>query len=223
MAKQYYDPSEIEFQPLTDHPNFVDRTGRKYGRLTAIGFAGKSRWFCRCECGNIIAAYVGNLTKAHTTSCGCAHRDILRSRGTDLRRNNPAEYRAYRAAKNRCRNPNCPNAKDYSLRGIEFRFNTFEEFLDDIGKRPSRTHSVERKLNDGHYEPGNVTWATKEEQGNNKRNNILLTHNGETMSIARWARKIKMDPRSLRDRIVRYGWCHSCAITKPRYGSCDHR
>lgn len=83
-----------------------------------------------------------------------------------------AEYRAYCGARRRCTDPTGKWWKDYGGRGIEFRFKTFEEFLAAVGPKPEPHHlySIDRfPNNDGHYEPGNVRWATREEQNNNQR------------------------------------------------------
>ena len=74
----------------------------------------------------------------------------------------------YHAAKQRCTNPKDPRYRDYGGRGIEFRFNSFAEFFADIGPRPVG-HTLHRVNNDGHYETGNVRWATPKEQAANRR------------------------------------------------------
>lgn len=79
------------------------------------------------------------------------------------------EYRTYEGAKQRCVNPNAPSFENYGGRGIEFRFTSFEQFFSELGNRPSPQHSVDRINNDGHYEPGNVRWATRAEQMANSR------------------------------------------------------
>ena len=79
------------------------------------------------------------------------------------------EYRAYINAKTRCSNPNVPNYKYYGGRGIEFRFKTFEEFIKSVGLRPSAEHSLDRIDVNGHYEVGNLRWATRSEQQHNRR------------------------------------------------------
>lgn len=79
------------------------------------------------------------------------------------------EYRAYNDAKTRCTNPNVGSWEYYGGRGIQFRFTSFMEFLDEIGPRPSPNHSLDRINSDGHYERGNVRWATKSEQMKNRR------------------------------------------------------
>jgi hypothetical protein len=87
-----------------------------------------------------------------------------------LRRGNSPEHTAYLGARTRCTNPNTKHWKHYGGRGIEFRFKNFPEFIQSLGGlRPSPKHSVDRINNDGHYEPGNVRWATPKEQAANTR------------------------------------------------------
>ena len=80
------------------------------------------------------------------------------------------EYAAWTAMRERCRNPKAHNYRWYGGRGIRVceRWDSFENFLADMGERP-KGHSIDRKENDGDYEPGNCRWATKSEQSNNRR------------------------------------------------------
>lgn len=79
------------------------------------------------------------------------------------------EYAAYYHALRRCRSPKSAAYVNYGARGIEFRFQSFEQFFATVGPRPSPKHSLDRIDNEGHYEPGNVRWATSHEQMLNKR------------------------------------------------------
>src|ERR1700676_2787012 len=82
------------------------------------------------------------------------------------------EYKAYQMAEQRCTNLKDKRYADYGGRGIEFRFASFEEFYKCIGPRPSSKHSLDRVKNEGHYEKGNVRWATPSEQQQNKRRRL---------------------------------------------------
>lgn len=77
--------------------------------------------------------------------------------------------RAYDTAKSRCNNPNDQRYNDYGGRGIKFKFKNFEQWFAELGPKPSPQHSVDRKNNDGNYEPGNLRWATSSEQRKNSR------------------------------------------------------
>lgn len=136
----------------------------------------------------------------------------------------PPEYRAYCNARERCNNSNHHAYKNYGGRGIRFCFNSFGEFLSEIGTRPSACQSLNRIENDGHYEPGNVEWADRTKQSNNRRNLRLLTCKNETLSESEWAKRLGCGP-SVIDMRLRAGWCVTCAVTKYQKGRhfrCEH-
>jgi len=118
---------------------------------------------------------------------------------------------AFHQAKHRCTNPNAPAWKNYGGRGIQFRFESFEKFFEEIGERPTSAHSLDRKDNDGHYEPGNVRWATKCEQNQNQRkrqkatNEHLLTIGDRTLNIRQWATETGTSENAIYKRLNR-GW-----------------
>ena len=117
------------------------------------------------------------------------------------------EHRIWRAMKERCYYEKHIVYKYYGGRGIEVcqRWrHSFENFLEDMGPRPSSKHSIDRMDCDGDYSPGNCRWATVDEQRKNKRNAIILTHGGRTMCLADWARVLGIHWASLYERLQKY-------------------
>lgn len=160
--------------------NFIDRTGHKFGRLTVLRFAGRkskqSYWFCRCECGTEFATYIGNVVRGLTRSCGCLHSEhssaAATTHGETRQLSKTPEYACWVQIKTRCFNQNYVEFHLYGGRGITMcdRWrDSFENFLADMGRRPSRKHSIDREDVNGHYEPGNCRWATSSDQAKNRR------------------------------------------------------
>jgi hypothetical protein len=81
------------------------------------------------------------------------------------------EFEVWSGAKRRCTDPTRHDYANYGGRGIEMRL-TYAEFLAEVGPRPSPAYSIDRIDTDGHYEAGNLRWATRVEQRNNRRNNV---------------------------------------------------
>jgi hypothetical protein len=99
------------------------------------------------------------------------------------------EHAAWGSARDRCTNPHSSSWANYGGRGIgmcpEWAA-SFEAFLAHIGPRPSPSHSLDRYPdNDGHYEPGNVRWATKREQDRNRRTTKLTLEQTEAILVRR--------------------------------------
>jgi hypothetical protein len=161
-------------------PKVIDLTGQSFGSLVVVRLAEKRKkangstvamWVCICECGREITTYGYSLRSGQVKSCGCIRTEQLRERLTTHGMTKTPEYNSFRAAKERCTNPNGPGWEHYGGRGIEFRFSSFEEFFAEVGPKPEpkRAYSIDRIDKDGHYEPGNVRWATRKEQNANKR------------------------------------------------------
>jgi hypothetical protein len=93
--------------------------------------------------------------------------------------------------------------REYYQRGIKIceRWNSFTNFLADMGERPSKAHSVDRIDNDGHYEPGNCRWATPKEQQNNRRNNHIIEAEGLRLTLQQWAERSRLTPNCIEKRL----------------------
>jgi hypothetical protein len=117
------------------------------------------------------------------------------------------EYRAWYHMKTRCYNANYKLFSRYGGRGItvcDRWLNSFENFFNDIGERPSREHSLDRFPNmDGNYEPSNCRWATTFEQQNNKCNNRFVTEDGITLTVSEWARRVGTTSTIIHRRLKR--------------------
>lgn len=205
-------------------PRFIVLTGRAFGRYQVVGYAGKSgknhQWHCRCDCGTDKVVQGVNLTGGRVVSCGCYHSEELAGRqrlhGHKTRGKVSPEYRAWCLMRERCSNPKGPHYHRYGGRGITVceRWGSFENFLADMGERPSPKHSLDRVDFDGNYEPGNCRWATVEEQANNTSRNRFIEFNGERLTLAQAARKYGLKARQISDRL-RAGWLMQDALLRP--------
>lgn len=204
----------------------IDLTGRKFGRWTALyelprfPSRPKTRHYqCACACGAERAVSYANLTSGVTKSCGCLRREILIQRQTKHGQSHgrvTPTYACWKSLRNRCANPNEQYYHLYGGRGITVceRWQSFENFLADMGERPSDKHSIDRIDNDGNYEPGNCRWATLTEQNNNNRRNVLIEHNGRIQTVAQWAEETGLSWSAIRKRLLR-GMSGSDAVTRP--------
>lgn len=119
------------------------------------------------------------------------------------------EKTAYNGAKDRCNNPKNAKFHRYGGRGIEFRFASFEEFIQTLGPRPSKTHSLDRyPNNDGHYELGNVRWATYTDQNRNKSGRVMAKYNGTLRGLAEIAEDLAI-PYGITYEILKRP-CYAC-------------
>jgi hypothetical protein len=113
----------------------------------------------------------------------------------------------------RCYDQRHKDYRFYGARGIRVcdRWQIFRNFVEDVGFPPSPEHSLDRINNDGNYEPGNVRWATREEQNANRRAagrslpRHFITVDGQTLSVNQWAKKLGLHQSSISHRIRKYG------------------
>lgn len=192
--------------------NFVELTGQRFGRLTVIAFAGttpaqRALWRCQCDCGTscIVQGKLLRRKRMPTRSCGCLHTTVLEERNTIHGLSRTAEYKTYYAMIQRCTNPKNPAYPDYGGRGIMLEWTSFEQFLSDMGARPSPEHSIDRINVNGNYSAANCRWATGTEQANNARSNVRITFQGRTQTATQWAKETGIGRQTLTWRL-KQGW-----------------
>ena len=195
-----------------------DEAGHVYGRLTVLYRAandahGCVRWHCRCVCGAEVDVEATKLRAGTVRSCGCLSRELTVQRNkarTGTKRNgysHTVEYAALAAAHKRCENPKTPGYAYYGGRGIKvcpqwsLSKAGYEAFLAEVGPRPGDGYSLDRIDVNGDYAPGNVRWATAEQQANNRRSNRTLVFNGMELTVAQWARRLHLTDAAVHARL----------------------
>lgn len=197
-------------------PGTKDEVGNVYGNLTVLEYVWNDKpgayWKCRCTCGNICIVFGGNLRAKNYTKRTC-----IKCRNIRHGKTGTPEHYVWRSMKQRCQNPNNHDYHLYGGRGIRVceRWQTFENFLADMGPKPFPKATVERRNGDGDYEPSNCEWATQAQQTLNTSRSVLLTHNGKTQNFMLWCRELGIHPATLENRLHRSGWSVEKALTTP--------
>lgn len=198
-----------------------DLTGRRYGKLVVLGkhpveqnTYPKVRWCCVCDCGKEVVKSTQCLKS--TLSCGCLQIERTVRANTTHGGTGTATHNAWRSMRNRCLNPAAEHYPGYGGRGITIceRWGDYQNFLADMGPRPSNKHSIDRIDNEGNYEPGNCRWATVKQQSRNRRTNRQYTMDGETKCMAEWCEQYGIRLITMYSRLHR-GWDIEAAIKTP--------
>lgn len=173
--------------------NRLDLLGQRFGRLRVVSFShvgSRNRaayWNCLCDCGKVSAHSSACLRYGHAQSCGCLG---IERRKVGCTKHGAASrqfvqrhlYTTWSGVFQRCCNPESHAYEFYGGRGIDLYWDwrpenggvrAFIEYVNfALGPRPSG-HSLDRVDNNRGYEPGNIRWATKKEQTQNRRINYL--------------------------------------------------
>ena len=196
---------------------FIDLTGQKFERLTVVKYHGKIgtaqmvAWQCMCDCGKAVIVSSGSLKTGKQKSCGCFRKEFMVVHGGYKL----PVFRIWATLKQRCLNPKAKGYENYGGRGIKVceSWLEFENFFADMGHKP-KGMSIDRIDSNGNYEPSNCRWATGKTQGQNKRNNHMLTAFGQTKSRSAFADEYKLSYNTLVTRL-KLGWDIEKALLEP--------
>lgn len=211
-------------------------TGRRFGRLTVIGYAESykrkyAKWRCQCKCGKEVVTRAATLKSGMTKSCGCLVREVSsqvnRTHGLTFK---IPEYRCWIGMKTRCYNRRERSWKNYGGRGIGVCASwrkSFVAFLADMGRKPTAKHSLDRINVDAGYDcgkcqdckkrkaPANCKWATTAEQNRNQRSNWRISFGARTLTLAEWAEETGLRASLIGARLHR-GWTAERALNTPK-------
>ncbi len=196
-----------------------DITGKRFVKLVAVENTGIKcsngdyNWRCICDCGNEVVTSIGRLNSGHTGSCGCLREEAIKYRDNYHGMSKTKEYKSWCKIKERCFNPNDFEYDNYGAKGIsmcEEWKNNFIQFYKDMGKAPSKNHTIDRKdITKGYYKE-NCRWASSYVQSRNRGKHAEFTseHKGVSFesSSEKWcaAFRIKYNEKIYGGRIYRY-------------------
>jgi len=182
---------------------------QKYGRLLTLRLADAQKWECSCDCGNKKIVWASNLLSGHTQSCGCFRSEIVRTHD----KSRTQEYKAWTNMWSRCTTPSSTGFHNYGGRAIRVceRWSDFNNFLTDMGMRPSPRHSIDRIDVNGNYEPTNCRWAEAKQQGRNRRQQHYVTIQNRQMTLAEAVEQSGLKYNTVLYRLKR-GWTISKAL-----------
>lgn len=191
--------------------------GQVFGRWLVLSFShlsktGAGYWNCQCSCGELKKCRSGHLISKVSQSCGC----LRTEQKTKHSMCNTTEYHIWEAIKHRCLNKNDLNYRHYGGRGITIceQWMDFIGFYEDMGNRPTKSHSIDRINNDGNYEKNNCRWATRKEQMSNTSCNAFVEWEGKKVRRLELVKRYNLTTEALRKRLSR-GWSLEEALLTP--------
>ena len=203
------------------------QVGDTFGRLTVVSTFYVKRiktrhmdayCVCSCSCGTTVEKIrQSSLKMGETKSCGCLQVELAKKRHTTHGMHKTGEYEVWSGMIKRCENAT-KDSKSYKDRGIKVcdRWrHSFKSFFNDMGKRPSEKHSIDRINTNGNYCKKNCRWATSKQQGRNKRNNVLIRFMDKNITMSEWSEITGIRINTIWHRIRVLKWNTEKALTTP--------
>ena len=197
--------------------------GTKFGQREVIQLLDERKngyllYLVRCKCGNVSKINRSNLQKNPNRLCVNCSKYTNKKKGEEnhnfkhgyatIKNGKIPEYNIWLAMRDRCKNINNKQYKDYGGRGISYieSWNDFQNFINDMGFRPTRFHTLDRINNDRGYYKENCRWATRQEQNRNRRNNVYYDlKDGTKINKQTMIENLGWTNSKFRRRFERYG------------------
>lgn len=211
--------------------NSQDWIGKRFGRLTVIGFSHNEKplrgwsWLCECDCGVKKILSPSEVKSGKIKSCGCLHDELCRSRAKKFKysvHEYKRLYSIYNGVKKRCYREEEPRYKDYGGRNITVcdewlnpntGFDSFVEWSLSHGYADNLT--LDRVDVEKGYSPNNCRWITLQSQNRNKRDSLYVEYKGEKVLLIDLCEKLELSYDTVHNRIYSLGWTVEKAITAP--------
>lgn len=193
--------------------------GDRFGRLTVSRLLSTSakdrRWLTLCECGCTKEVSQTHLKRGSIQSCGCLRREAVKARATKHGKVGSKVYKSWQAIMQRCHNPLSDGYPEYGAVGIVVQesWHTFENFYAEVGDAPSVSHSIDRENNSLGYTSGNVRWATKKEQANNRNVSLRYELDGKLLSVRELADMAGVAYKTMYVRLTSGGYSVQQAVS----------
>lgn len=197
--------------------NFIALAGKRFGELIVQhrsdlrGLGKNVLWVCKCSCGNEVLVRSDKLLSGRKVLCNLDGHNRKRGAQGGLAKQYPREYSSFSAMRHRCRQ----QLATYKNVLVCKRWDSFANFISDMGRKPTPEHSIDRYPNPwGNYEPSNCRWATTAEQCRNKRNSIYIEYRGIRILLIDAINSFGVAPELVRSRLD-IGWSLERALTTP--------
>lgn len=190
----------------------IELAGKKIWMLTGVRRSDdyispkgwhQTRWIFTCECGNETLQRPSQVISGVIKSCGCTSIAGAATKRHGL--SDIPEYAVWAAMKSRCLNPDSPHYSSYGGRGISISddWMSFEHFIRDMGRRPSKRHSIDRVDNNKGYCKENCRWTTQKFQMRNTRFSSIVEYMGQKKSVSQWCEDLNLHASTVHNRIWR--------------------
>lgn len=204
--------------------------GKTYNRLTILSFGEPKIVIrkdgypvkitvvnCICSCGNLWSRMLTSIKNNNTKSCGCFNKEQTAKKHKTHNLSGIPEYNTWTCMKDRCSNSKCPSYHNYGGRGItvcEEWINSFETFITDMGRKPSKQHTIDRIDNNLGYFKENCRWATWKEQNNNRRDARIIIYQGKSKNMKEWCEELNLNYSVTWIRLTKLNWTVEDAFKK---------